>query len=342
MRHLLTIVLLLAALGWGMATGVNRHRPDESATVTDDSLCMELKTMADTASPEVKYRIATFLEHDGAEVCGDTLLALKYLTEAADSGYAPALNYLGFKYFTGDGVPADSLYGLSLIRKAAESGDPRSYNNLGWLYLQGTGVPQDYSEAARWFECASRKGVPTASAMLGDMHRDGLGMPVDTARADSLYNLAIKRGLSDAQLRLIDLRRNDWKTLSADSAVKLGLTFYPAPGPAVGVVLFEHAADLGNPRAMALLGDAFSRGVGVAYDHNRSLTWFYKAALAGNPSAQFVIAELLDMFPDALSDIVPLIDEPYIIDDPQYWYSRAALAGISDAAAATEYLLQKP
>ncbi len=71
----------------------------------------------------------------------------------------------------------------------------------------------------------------------------------------------------------------------------------------------------------------------MAYDHDNSVRLYKEAALRGNPSAQFVIAELLDIFPDAIT-----FDNPEQ-NNASYWYDRAAAHGITDAATATTRLL---
>lgn len=336
MKSLLSVLVLLVAVC------VSAFRPAASVMQSPDRETDSLRTLimavADTASPEVIFRIATLLESGSQSLTPDTAAAIRLLTRAADSNYPPALNYLGYKYITGTGVAPDTAAGVRMIHRAAYLGDARSYNNLGWFYLQGEVVPRDYAEALRWFELASRGGAPTAAAMLGDMYRDGLGTMPDTLAADSLYTLAIRRGLGDAQLRLIGLNASRWQSLTPDSLLTLGLSFYPAPGPAAGVVLFGIAADKGCPRADALLGDAYSRGIGVHADDKTALTHYYRAATGGNPSAAYVVAELLDMYPDAL---LILDSDTTLIDDPRYWYDHAAHGGISDAAQATDSLLSR-
>ena len=94
---------------------------------------------------------------------------------------------------------------------------------------------------------------------------------------------------------------------------------------------------MGSPRANALLGDAYSKGIGVPYNHQKSIDNFYKAALEGDPSAQFILAELLEIFPDILKNTTTehLEEEFYL---PSYWYARAAEAGITDSESAYQRL----
>lgn len=314
------------------------------AAAEADSLRQRLTAMADTASAPLLYRLSEVFEKGTRDMEPDMTEALRLLRRAADKDYAPALNLLGFKYFRGEGMAADTAAGLRLIERAAELGDPRSFNNLGWLYLTGDVLAADSVKAAYWLGKAAQAGVPTAMATLGDMHRDRRIAESDSmavVRADSLYTAAIAAGLADAQFRLLSLREENYRQLSADSALRLGMRYWLRRGPAVAVALFRRAAELGDSQAEALLGDAYSRAVGVPYDHRKSLTHFYRAAAAGNPSAQFVVAELLDLFPDALLDIsdddlTPLTPR---IADATYWYARAAEAGIDSAEKAADALI---
>lgn len=335
MRRIAALVAILVGVALGMRA------------LPTDSLRYELQEMADTASAPMLYRLSGVFERGLYEMQPDSVYALTLLRRAAEKEYAPALNLLGFKLLRGEGMAADTTAGLCLIERAADMGDPRSYNNLGWIYLQGEILPQNYEKAALWFTRAAEAGVPTAMAMLGDMHRDWLLQESDSlaiVRADSLYSAAIFSGLPDAQYKLLSLRKPYYATLPADTALQLGLKYYLHGGPAVGVELFRRAAELGSARAEALLGDAYSRALGVGYDHRRSLLHFYRAALAGDPSAQFVIAELLDLFPDALAELPSeeLPPESERIADAEYWYELAATAGIDNAEKASLLLLEEP
>src|SRR5450432_700556 len=41
---------------------------------------------------------------------------------------------------------------ISLFQRSASLGNARAMNYLGWLYVKGTGVPQDYKQAQDWYE----------------------------------------------------------------------------------------------------------------------------------------------------------------------------------------------
>lgn len=261
------------------------------------------------------------------------------LKERAERGDTEAMNYLGYLLISGtDSVAQDKGEGLIWLTRAASAGDVKAASNLGWLYIQGDLLDRDMTEGVKWLKKAAEGGLPVAMSLLGDLYRDGRGLPADSAAADSLYRTAFERGLSDAGYKLYALNSDKYASLTPEEKVKTGKYYYLRGAPSDGVKLFYMATDEGNAEALALLGDAYTRAVGVPYDFDLSLKYYFEAARAGNPSAQFVIGELLDMFPDALTNV-----EGYAggeEDDPFYWYGKAAESGITDAAVAYDRLFE--
>lgn len=293
--------------------------------------------LAAKGDPKGLYDLAVLHDMGYDSIPVDSARSTALYRLSALSGYAPAQNYLGFRYFNGEGVAENVDSALFWLAKAAGQGDAKAANNLGFLLANSDRVSRDYPQAIRWLTVAADAGVPTGESLLADLYRRGLGTPPDTARAEQLYERAILHGLHDAELKLLAMKGGKWLTLPPDSAVILGKYHYTHGAPIIGVTLFENAAAQRNPTALALLGDAYSRGVGVEYDHNESIGNYLQAALLGEPSAQFVIAELLDIFPDALADSpLPLTAEQ---QTALYWYEQAALHGITDAETATRRLL---
>lgn len=246
----------------------------------------------------------------------DTARSTALYRESAMLGYGPARNYLGFRYFKGEGVTQNTDSALYWLRLAAEDGDPGAANNLGYLYASGELMEKDYAKAREWFGRAAEAGLHTAEAQLADLYREGLGGEADTLGAIILYNKAVEGGLRDARLKMVSLLRE--------------------------------AAGKGDPRAMALLGEAYAKGNGVPYNHDLATEYYLRAALRGNPSAAFVMAELLEIFPDALdSCTLSEIIKEYNIEDslakelksPAYWHDKANEAGITDAETAARRLL---
>lgn len=303
-----------------------------------------IRSRADQGDPEAIYRLAYLTDtgYDGMKP--DTLLSTDLYRRAAEAGYAPAQNYLGFRLYNGDGVDRDIEQGMHWISLAAQQGDPRAASNLGWLLMTGDDVVRDYEKARYWLTKAAEAGLSPAISMLGDIYAEGLGTEPDLDHAASLYRKAASRGLRDAEYKLISLRRDHWHTLPADSALSVGRSLLHESLPSAAFILFSEAAAKGSPEGYALLGESLAKGLGVAYDHDRSLTCYLTAALMGDPSARFIIGELIEVFPDALTGVkpeicgltLPSVEE---IRDPAYWYGLAAEDGILDAASATRRLL---
>lgn len=217
---------------------------------------------------------------------------------SAEKGYAPAQNYLGFRYFKGEGVTQNVDSALYWITEAAENGDAKAANNLGFLFSQGEKIPVDYPKAIHWLSVAADAGVPTGQSLLADLYREGKGVKPDTLHAVSLYTKAIAGGLQDAEKKLLAMVGESWLTLPLDTLMKTATYYYNHRAPVIGVTLLTKAAEEGDAEAMAMLGDAYAQARGVDYSYEKSLEWYRKAAKAGNPRARKIISELREFFPD--------------------------------------------
>lgn len=260
------------------------------------------------------------------------------IRQKAEEGDSEAMNYLGYLLISGEeGVEKDVAEGLEWLARAAKAGDVKAASNLGWLYLQGEVVDRNPELAAKWLDQAAEAGLPVAQSILGDLYLEGTGVRQDSLAADSLYREAFEGGLRDAGFKLYNLNADKYASLSPEEKVKTGIYYYLSSVPSEGVKLFYMAAEEGDARAMALLGDAYTRATGVPYDHALSLKYYVEAARAGNPSAMFVIGELLDIFPDALKGNEDWEDLP---NDPFFWYEKAAEEGVTDAVIASDFLFK--
>lgn len=262
---------------------------------------------------------------------------LESLRLEAERGSIEAMNLIGYLLLSGDeDTPRDPAAGLSWITRAATLGDVKAASNLGWLLIDGGLVEQNLPEGARWLRRAADKGLPVALSLLGDLYLEGRGVEKDSIEAARLYRDAFEGGLADAGYKLYALNASRYAEMPADQLVEEGKYYYLRLAPSEGVKLFYLAADKGSSDALALLGDAYTRAIGVPYDHDLSLRYYVEAAVAGNPSAQFVVGELLEIFPDALKGHPEWSD---VSDDPFLWYAKAAEAGVNDADTATKRLL---
>lgn len=271
-------------------------------------------------------------------------LALRQLVDRASDGDAKALYDLARLHETGyDSIPLDSARSMALYLESAEKGYPPAMNYIGFRYFTGNGFEKDIDSALYWIRKAADQGDITAAANLGYLLSESKEIPHDEAEAIRWISIAAEGGVNEAQIKLASLKEKDWQELPADSALQLGMGYYLGKAPIIGVKLIEIAAGENNPRALSLLGDAYSKGIGVPYDHQKSTDYFYKAALAGDPAAQFIIAEMLEIFPEALPSSG---EEPSgIIEDlssPSFWYEKASQAGVDDAESAYRQLYSYP
>ncbi|MDE5903246.1 MAG: sel1 repeat family protein [Muribaculaceae bacterium] len=357
MRRLLYIFPLLIA---GVAASAFRPQGDAIPTL------QALEAAADSGVPEAMYRLSALFERGYDSIPADSARSMRLLAGAAEKGYLPACNYLGYRLMQ----LGRSKEGLEWIERAAVAGDAKAQSNLGFLLTEGKVVKRDPEKAVFWLRKGAENGSATAASMLGDLYRDGLGVACDTAAAAKCYLAAVDAGLADAAYKLEAMMAPRWAALPYADQLALALYFYPGRAPGVAIPILERLAHAEPPqvagygdaagdsagdsvdgapdgsgaaepgvnagevsaRAAALLGDAYTRALGVPYDHDRSLLYYWRSAEQGYAPAQFVVAELLEIFPDALDSLTaapPSAEE---------LMQCAAEAGINSAKEATEAL----
>lgn len=275
--------------------------------------------------PKALYELGRLYETGYDSLARDSVLSLAFYMAAADSGYPPAMNILGFRYYNGDGLRQDKDSAIFWIREAAEAGDATAASNLGYLFS----LEENFVEAEKWLTKAGEAGVPSALSQLGDLKRMGKTGDTDTLAAVSFYEKAIEGGDWDSQFKLLAMMGYKWQDLTAEEALGKGIEYYSGNAPVAGVELLEIASRKGEARATALLGDAYSRGIGVEYNPRLSLEYFHRAAVEGYAPAQLLIAELLDFYPDEFEE------------SADFWREKALEEGISDAEKAYEMLFEK-
>lgn len=317
LRVLPALTLLLAVLA-----AVAAPPPDGVAPAL-----ARLRSRAEAGDSAARYRLALVLESGAPGVAPDTVAADSLMRLAADAGYAPALGMLGFRYYRGDRTPRDPARAIALIERAALAGDPKAANNLGWLLLEGEGVEHDPAKAAYWFGRAADAGLPLGAVQLADMLATGRGIPRDSLRAVSLYEEGIRRGVADAELRLQRLAAPSLRALSPDSAANAALRYLDMGAVRLAAALLQQAtADPATAPAEALrtLAGLYALGRGVPYDHARSTALYLAAARRGDPEACRVMAETLEIFPDALDDPALRLDTPPSPDErsPLFWRTK--------------------
>lgn len=279
------------------------------------------------------YRMAIETETGIDTIAANPAFAAVLYRKAAELGYAPAQNYLGFMYYNGNNVKENVDSTIYWVRAAAMQGDVKGAGNLGYLLTMSDKIPHDFEEGIKWLEKASDAGLPTAQVHLADIIREGKGVTPDTLRASTLYLKALRHGLKDAELKFLKMMETKWNTLPADSLVKIANQEEMLFAPRASFVALDIASDKGNTEAMRRVGEIYSHGTVVAYDRTKAMSLFLKAALAGDAKASLYIGETLEIFPDLLKeewaqDILNAYFYPTPISSdiyfPSYWYKTTA------------------
>lgn len=301
----------------------------------------DLEQQAAAGNPEALYGLSTLFERGYDSIPANPARADSLLRAAAEAGHLPAQNYLGYTLIS-EGKGEE---GLQWLERAAMAGDPKAQSNLGFLLLDDggandglrSGIVADNEKAAFWLQRAAAAGAATASSMLGDLYRDGRGVAQDSLQAAACYYAAIDMGLADAAYKLVALEADRWDAESPERQLNHALYLYTHRAPDLAIPIFQRLSEgeslLTSAAAYALLGDAYTRALGAGYDHEQSLLNYWRAAELGNAPAQFVIAELLEIFPDALDRLTS--DPP----TAQQLREAAAAAGITSAEEATTRLM---
>jgi TPR repeat protein len=199
----------------------------------------------------------------GTDAPRDPAGAAGLLERAAAAGNAGAATMLGNLYRAGDGVTADPERARSLYEQAVAAGDIRgAAYGLGALYRAGPLA--DPAQAVGYFEQSAGAGNTGAALVLGDMYRAGEGVAADPLRAKSYYEQALAAGHEDASYGLGLLYREE-----------------PLRDPAAAIGYLTRAAAAGKPNALIVLGDIFRRGDGVTADPATAMAYYQQALDAG-------------------------------------------------------------
>ncbi len=173
-----------------------------------------------------------------------------------------------FQYELGRALEAAGNYqeAASLYKKAGDSGHAVAVTALGGLYQRGDGVARDPAEALALYEDAAGKGDPLAMNNLGRLYRDGDGVPKDHDKAVDWFLKAAAHGHTFAYNNLGYMLAQEGQ---GDRAI----------------VLFRASAEAGDIYGYNNLGYAYENGVGVPRDMQQAISWYEKAAEAGQPNA---------------------------------------------------------
>lgn len=93
--------------------------------------------------------------------------AIDAMYQLARSGYADALNFIGYLLDNGIGVRQDSRTAARYFNEAMNRGNRYAGHNLGVMYLLGRGIPQDVNTGLRLLADATKFRIPESSIVIG-------------------------------------------------------------------------------------------------------------------------------------------------------------------------------
>lgn len=167
---------------------------------------------------------------------------------------------------------SDFAGAMQWLLKAAEGGLMRAQLDLGGIYFAGgQGVQPDAQKAYNWFSLAAAQGSKEAEVFLGILHNSGSLGARDKAAAMKHWRAAAEAGIAEGQYRLGRMLAQE------DATRQEGVDWLVKASTSV-------------PQAATALGNLYYK---YLEDAAAAAAWFEKGAMAGDPLAQHVFAEML-------------------------------------------------
>jgi len=225
----------------------------------------------------------------------DYTQAAEWFTKAANAGYGPGLDGLGFLHQMGLGVERNTDRAYELYKLAAEDGDEQGMFHVGACYSRGIGVKADQKQAIHWWLKAVESGKHASSAYnLALRYEAGNGVVKDPRKAFEFFSVAAHEGHLGAMYNL-------------------GVFTSYTPGPrqnktegckwflnvTMGAETGQNRNDPVIARAMTNLALCYLTGRGMEHDVDEGRNWLELAATKqgdGAARAKSILADGLDSF----------------------------------------------
>ena len=240
---------------------------------------------------------------EGRGVEKDEGTAVKYLQKAAAAGHVGAMEKLGAAYCFGTGgLALDTKLAIKWLRKADAAGSLVAAVPLA-IALEALG---DGSGAFAMHQKAAKGGTADGIYGLATCYMEGKGTRMDPRKAKELFAQAGKLGSGEALYRLGMFEemsgspKEAWRLFLAgaeagsdEAAMYVGQAYYNGPGQGPAAALgvgrdwaeavrwYKKAAELGNNRVYATLGDMYMRGEGVPRSVATAVEWLRNGADKG-------------------------------------------------------------
>lgn len=299
---------------WGMlAVAIS------SAAVADVAERTDRRAMFSTALEMAKAGDVTAMADVGARymhgqgVPKDEKLALQWLAEPAERGWATARSELASYYFRQKQFALAHKWGYS----AAAENNESALLLMGIMFTNGYGMHQDYQEANSYLRKAAQLGNASASFLLGTHYLRGLGSEVNPEAGVKLLQFAAEKGLVDAQSRLgfqyylgegvakDYVKAREWLTKAAAGGDNIApdllkrMNSSGASNNSAGGGQYQRPesfaialglANAGSLSAKLDVGMRYMNGDGVQKDEQQGAGWLIDPATNGSVKAQSELA----------------------------------------------------
>ena len=264
-----------------------------------------------------KYEIG-LLFAKGEDVVQSPIEAFKWVSFAAEEGYASAQYTLASYYELGFGVNKDCFKATEWYCKAAEQGNPEAKYRIGELCYEGQCMPQNSFKAFKYFMYAADCGVKKAYSKIAECYANGKGVPKDSLEAITWWIKAAENGDEESKIILAKrfkegdgISKNPieaikWYREIAQTNIKYKyeLAKYLLDGIAnpenfkEAFELLTQAARCEHIDAQFELGQCYLFGKGVKKNYKEAHYWNSKAAKNGSSKAlgQYKRLKFLSIF----------------------------------------------
>jgi hypothetical protein len=157
-------------------------QPPVSETVYDTYGVSKLKRLARKGDAHAMNSLG-IRYGTGQGVKLDSAAAFGYYKSAAELGFSTSQANLAFMYLNGEGTDKNPELAFSWAQKSAAAGNARGLEFAGYMLATGNGVARNLKEAAYCYLLAARRGNLQAQDTLATIYSDGLGIPVDRKEA---------------------------------------------------------------------------------------------------------------------------------------------------------------
>ncbi|MDR1075523.1 MAG: hypothetical protein LBL59_04260 [Xanthomonadaceae bacterium] len=202
----------------------------------------------------------------GADVGCDIGQAVHWCRVAAENGNWDAQYALGCFYARGEGVAQDHVEAAHWYRQAASGGALlEAQLALARLYLQGQGVSRDYEQAAFWFRNAA-----------------GLAEDLGESAPDPEAERQLERICREHRVPACI-----WRGPIPSPYMPIWYGYFGLPETADDPDSIAAVAHRDNAYAQLCMAHRHHYGVLAEQDYAQALHWYRRAALAGEPAAQY-------------------------------------------------------